>query len=221
MNIFKKFFFSMLFSLSSLSFAEISLSGNIAVTTDYIWRGLTQNAGDPSVSGGFDLEHDNGFYIGLWAANVSALNDTASDTVTLDDGTITTGSLELDGYLGFSGSLDENSGFDVGYIAYTYPGVDDWDFEEIYITFDFYGVYVTYADGVNDAFDYGEIGYSIDAGPGSFSISYGDYDENGTNYLVGYDWEVGDFTLGFYYSEYRDDDDATEDQDGGYFTISY
>ena len=221
MNTFKKFFFSMLFSLSSLSFAEISLSGNIAVTTDYIWRGLTQNAGDPSVSGGFDLEHDNGFYIGLWAANVSALNDTASDTVTLDDGTITTGSLELDGYLGFSGSLDENSGFDVGYIAYTYPGVDDWDFEEIYITFDFYGVYVTYADGVNDAFDYGEIGYSIDAGPGSFSISYGDYDENGTNYLVGYDWEVGDFTLGFYYSEYRDDDDATEDQDGGYFTISY
>ena len=55
--------------------------------------------------------------------------------------------MELDGYLGFSGSLDENSGFDVGYIAYTYPGVNAWDFEEIYITFDFYGVYLSYADG--------------------------------------------------------------------------
>ena len=56
MNTLKKLFFSILFSLSSISFAEVSLSGNIAVTTDYIWRGLTQNAGDPSVSGGFDLE---------------------------------------------------------------------------------------------------------------------------------------------------------------------
>ena len=223
MNTFKKLFFSILFSLSSISFAEVSLSGNIAVTTDYIWRGLTQNAGDPSVSGGFDLEHDSGFYIGLWAANVNALNtdDDGGTENDLNDDTISIGSMELDGYLGFSGSLDENSGFDVGYIAYTYPGVNAWDFEEIYVTFDFYGVYLTYADGVGDAADYGEIGYSIDAGPGSFSISYGDYDNNGTNYLVGYDWSVGDFTLGFYYSEYRDDDDATEDQDGGYFTISY
>ena len=160
MNTLKKLFFSILFSLSSISFAEVSLSGNVAVTTDYIWRGLTQNAGDPSVSGGFDLEHDSGFYIGLWAANVSALNDTAPETVTLDDGTITTGSMELDGYLGFTGSLDENSGFDVGYIAYTYPGVNAWDFEEIYITFDFYGVYLTYADGVGDAADYGELGFT-------------------------------------------------------------
>ena len=46
-----------------------------------------------------------------------------------------------------------------------------------------------------DINDYAEIGYSIDAGPGSFSISYGDYDKAGSNYLVGYDWNVGDFTL--------------------------
>ena len=142
MNTFKKLFFSILFSLSSISFAEVSLSGNIAVTTDYIWRGLTQNAGDPSVSGGFDLEHDSGFYIGLWAANVNALNtdDDGGTENDLNDDTISIGSMELDGYLGFSGSLDENSGFDVGYIAYTYPGVNAWDFEEIYVTFDFYGV---------------------------------------------------------------------------------
>ena len=31
---------------------------------------MTQNAGDPSVSGGFDLEDDSGFYLGVWAANV-------------------------------------------------------------------------------------------------------------------------------------------------------
>ena len=148
---------------------------------------MTQNAGDPSVSGGFDLEDDSGFYFGAWAANVLASDGTDS------------GSLELDGYLGYSGSFNDNAGYDVGYIAYTYPDVDSWDFEEVYISFDFYGVYVMYAAGEGTANNYGEIGYSVDAGPGSFSISYGDYENTGTNYLVGYDWTVGDFTLGFYY----------------------
>ena len=52
---------------------------------------MTQNAGDPSVSGGFDLEDDSGFYLGVWAANVAADDD---DTVA------GSGSMELDGYLG-------------------------------------------------------------------------------------------------------------------------
>mgnify|MGYP001345605116 FL=1 len=221
MNTLKKLLLTSLISLSSLSFGAVSLSGNVAVTTDYIWRGMTQNAGDPSVSGGFDLEEDSGFYLGIWAANVSALNDTAPDTATLDDGTITTGSLELDGYTGFAGSFNDDAGFDVGYIAYTYPGVKAWDFEEFYLTFDFFGAYVTYAAGLGSANDYTEVGYSIDAGPGSFSISYGDYDKSGSNYLVGYDWSIGDFTLGFYYSDYDADVGDASDQDGGYFTISY
>tara|TARA_B100000927_G_scaffold252312_1_gene217540 strand:- start:262 stop:927 length:666 start_codon:yes stop_codon:yes gene_type:complete len=221
MNTLKKLLFTSLISLSSFSFGAVSLSGNVAVTTDYIWRGMTQNAGDPSVSGGFDLEEDSGFYLGIWAANVSALNDTAPDTATLDDGTITTGSLELDGYTGFAGSFNDDAGFDVGYIAYTYPGVKAWDFEEFYLTFDFFGAYVTYAAGLGSANDYTEVGYSIDAGPGSFSISYGDYDKSGSNYLVGYDWSIGDFTLGFYYSDYDADAGDASDQDGGYFTISY
>ena len=129
-------------------------------------------------------------------------------------------SAELDGYFGFGGSFSDDAGYDVGFIAYTYPGYDTWDFEELYISFDFYGVYVMYAAGVDDAPDYTEIGYGIDAGPGSFSISYGDYDTKGTNTLVGYDWSVGDFTLGFYYSDFSADV-ASADEDGAYFTISY
>ena len=212
MNIIKKIIFVSLFSLSSFSFAETSLSGNVALTSDYVWRGMTQNAGDPSISGGFDLEHDSGFYLGAWAANVLA------DDV--DGDVLGSGSMELDGYFGFGGSFNDDAGYDVGFIAYTYPGYDTWDFEELYVSFDLYGVYVMYAAGVDDAPDYTEIGYGIDAGPGSFSISYGDYDTKGTNTLVGYDWSVGDFTLGFYYSDFSADV-ASADEDGAYFTISY
>ena len=115
MNILKKIFLSFTLSLSSLVFTDVSLSGNVGLTSDYIWRGMTQNAGDPSISGGFDLEDDSGFYLGLWAANVSADDD---DTVA------GSGSLELDGYLGYSGSFNEDAGYDIGYIAYTYPNYD-------------------------------------------------------------------------------------------------
>ena len=210
MNTLKKLFFVSLVSLSGLSFGAVSLSGNVSVTTDYVWRGMTQNAEDPSVSGGFDLEDDSGFYLGMWAANVLAAE--GSDT----------GSLELDGYLGFAGSFNDDAGYDVGYIAYTYPGVSAWDFEETYISFDFYGAYVSYAAGMGTGVnDYVEVGYSIDAGPGSFSISYGDYDKSGSNYLVGYDWSVGDFTLSFYYSDYDADAGEASDQDAAIFTISY
>ena len=91
-----------------------------------------------------------------------------------------------------------------------------------YISFDFYGAYVSYAAGMGTGVnDYVEVGYSVDAGPGSFSISYGDYDKSGSNYLVGYDWSVGDFTLSFYYSDYDADAGEASDQDAAIFTISY
>ena len=222
MNTFKKLFFASLLSISSFSFAEVSLSGNIAVTTDYVWRGMTQNAEDPSVSGGFDLEHSSGFYIGLWAANVLAANtDLGADGAEGGGDDVTsTGSMELDGYLGFAGSFNDDAGYDIGYIAYTYPGVDAWDFEELYFSVDFFGAYVMYAAGIDDAADYYEVGYGIDAGPGSFSISYGDYDGMGTNYLIGYDWSVGDFTIGFAYTDFSGDV-AANDYDTAILTISY
>ena len=225
MNTFKKLFFASLISISSFSFAEVSLSGHVAVTTDYVWRGMSQNAEDPSVSGGFDLEHSSGFYIGLWAANVLASNtdlgaDNAEGGAGANADVTSTGSMELDGYLGFAGSFNDDAGYDIGYIAYTYPGVDAWDFEELYFSVDFFGAYVMYAAGIDAAADYYEVGYGIDAGPGSFSISYGDYDGMGTNYLIGYDWSVGDFTIGFAYTDFNADV-AANDYDTAILTISY
>ena len=131
--------------------------------------------------------------------------------------------MEFDGYLGYASSFNDDAGYDIGYIAYTYPGYDVWDFEEIYVSFDFYGVYVMYSAGMDSANDYYELGYGIDVGPGSFSVSYGDYEDTGSNYLIGYDWGVGDFTLGFYFWDFSVDDanSAGADDDGAYFTISY
>ena len=63
----------------------------------------------------------------------------------------------------------------------------------------------SYSDGNNNGPSYSEIAYSVEAGPGSVTVSYGEYEDNGDNTLVGYDWNVGEFTLGFYYFDYEDD----------------
>jgi len=185
-----------------------TISANVALSSDYIWRGITQTNGDMALSGGFDLEAGNGFYFGTWASNAN----------------VGAASIEFDLYLGFAGEMAENMTYDIGYISVMYPGNDAADFEEAYIAFNFYGLNILYSDGQNNGPSYSEISYSVDAGPGAFNISYGEYEDTGDNTLVGYDWGVGDFTIGFYYFDYEDDGatatgDAPDD-DGAYVSIS-
>ena len=195
---------SMFLILSSYASA-VEISSNVGLSSDYIWRGMSQTKGDLSVNGGFDLSTDMGFYIGTWASNAN----------------YTGTSMELDIYLGFSGEMAENMTYDVGYISVIYPGNDSLDFEEAYVGFNIYGLSILYSDGQNDMPSYSEIGYSVDAGPGSFSISYGEYEDNGDNSLVGYDWNVGDFSLGFYYFDFEaDSNSANVDDDGAYVSLS-
>ena len=100
--------------------AEGEWSGNVALTTDYVWRGVTQSAGDWAIQGGFDYAN-GGFYAGTWASNVDFGDD--SDT-----------NLEIDFYGGYSGELSGGLGWDVGAIYYVYPdsSESDLDFFEVY-----------------------------------------------------------------------------------------
>ena len=89
-----------------------------------------------------------------------------------------------------------------------------------YIGFDIYGLSILYSDGQNNGPSYSQVGYSTEAGPGSFSISFGEYEDTGDNTLVGYDWGVGDFTIGFYYYDFEADAAGSmSDDDGAYVSI--
>ena len=193
---------SMFLILSSYASA-VEISGNVALSSDYIWRGMTQTDGDVALSGGFDLTTDMGFYAGTWASNQSLAPNA---------------SMELDVYLGFAGEMAENMTYDVGYISIQYPGNDAADFEEAYIAFNIYGLNILYSDGQDDGPSYAELAYSLDVGPGTFNISYGEYEDNGDNALVGYDWGIGGFDIGFYYYDYQAEA-AVNDDDGAYISI--
>lgn len=95
--------------------AEGEFSGNVALTTDYVWRGVSQNDENPAIQGGFDYAN-GAFYAGTWASIV-------------DFGGA---NMELDLYGGFAGELEGGLGWDVGVIGYLYPDADDLDFLEIY-----------------------------------------------------------------------------------------
>ena len=90
--------------------AEGTITGNVALATDYVFRGISQTEGGPAISGGFD--YVNGmFYAGTWASNVAAA-------------TISSGGLELDVYGGVTPTLGPVA-FNFGVLGYFYPGADD------------------------------------------------------------------------------------------------
>jgi uncharacterized protein (TIGR02001 family) len=97
-----------------------TVTGNIGLFSQYVFRGLTQTNEEPALQGGMDYSHASGFYAGTWGSNVSWLRDTgSSSTSAYSSG----GSLELDIYGGFKGSIGKTDfGYDVGLLYYWYPG---------------------------------------------------------------------------------------------------
>tara|TARA_Y100000022_G_C13178699_1_gene342254 strand:- start:9 stop:686 length:678 start_codon:yes stop_codon:yes gene_type:complete len=151
-----------------------SIEGNVGITSDYIWRGMTQSDGESSFSGGIDISTDGGFYAGTWVGDVK---DTAG----------TGASYELDVYVGYAGEAGSIS-YDVGYIQYMYPDVDaDQDFGEVYVGLGTGPVSVTYyyeVDNDDGSVDSGDNTYlSFDASTDisedwGVSLHYGIYDKD-------------------------------------------
>ena len=173
-----------LFPISQVFGAEVS--GNIALTTDYKFRGISQSDSAPSVQGGFDIAFDNGAYIGTWGAAVDF--DCAIDTC----GGLN-GGIELDYYAGFASDISDSVSFDIGYIYYDYPQDEGLlgDYGEIYgsLSFGDFGIGMNYSDeywGETGKFTYTYATYSMALSESvalDLLVGSGDYDEAG--YLDG------------------------------------
>ncbi|MCG7541039.1 hypothetical protein EXT48_16795 [Pseudoalteromonas sp. CO348] len=97
--------------------AHAEVTANIAASSNYYWRGITQTDDGAAVSGGLDYSNESGFYAGTWVSNID-FGDSAS--------------YEMDLYAGYAGEIKGMS-FDFGYIHYAYPDASgDIDFGEIY-----------------------------------------------------------------------------------------
>ncbi len=106
------------------SFYGFTPSASVALTTDYMWRGVSQSNNDPAIQGSFDLSHESGLYVGAWGSNVEFGDQNTS--------------MELDVYGGFSRDTDFGGilpfafTYDLGVLRYEYTASPDSGFTELY-----------------------------------------------------------------------------------------
>ncbi len=198
--------------------ADVELSANVALVSDYRFRGISQSDEDFAVQGGFDAAFEQGFYIGTWGSSVDFDSNGAAD-----------GSLELDYYAGWAGNLgDSDVGLDVGAIYYDYPGDSGGfgDYWELYasVSLSDFSLGVAYSDdyyGETDEFWYLSGDYSMalsDEFSLSFHLGYNMLEENGgflatdtddyTDYSVtlSYAWSGIDFSVAYVGTDLDEED---------------
>lgn len=101
-----------------------TLTGNVGLFSEYVFRGLTQTNEKPALQGGFDYAHSSGIYAGVWASNVSWISDpcnvAANQAAMLG---CPSASLEIDTYIGYKNTFGKSDwGYDLGFLRYNYPG---------------------------------------------------------------------------------------------------
>ena len=98
---------------------NLKLTGSLAATSDYVFRGITQSNEDTATQGAINFGQATGPYLGLWGSNVD-----------FNDGDETQLELDLSG--GYKWAWGPAS-LDAGVIYYAYPGADsglDYDYWE-------------------------------------------------------------------------------------------
>ena len=113
---------------------EVVVTGNVALATDYTFRGVSQTDESPAVQGGLDLTAGS-FYAGTWASNINFGTGGAN--------------LELDVYGGYKTAIGAVN-LDFGVIGYLYPGASD-DAAEL----DYWEGYVKPSIALSDQFTLG------------------------------------------------------------------
>ena len=108
-------------STAAVGEEDSPFSANLALTTDYVFRGYTQTSEDLAIQGGIDWAGPGGWYLGTWGSS-------------LDFGPGDSASTEVDFYGGYTWEANGVS-YDAGLIYYAYPGSDSeagYDFFEAY-----------------------------------------------------------------------------------------
>lgn len=182
--------------VASSAASAVELSGNVALTTDYVWRGMSQTDNGAAIQGGFDADLGAGLYAGVWGSNVDFDDDA---------------SLELDAYAGWAGEFS-GVGVDVGVIHYHYSDEESSNFNEVYLGLSMGPVSLTHSIGFdtgsestgdNDFGDYTDLGLDLGEYAGvAFGAHLGHYDlkDGDDDYsdwkltastgFIGADWEL-------------------------------
>jgi len=164
--------------------SESPVTWSLALTSDYVFRGVTQTDYDPAFQAGLTYSWDNGLYVGAWTSNVDFADDLGPE-------------IEFDTYIGWSHDLSEDWNIDLSLVHYAYIGEHE-DYGNI-----------DYAEVIGKA-TWSEmlsltLAYAPDYSNADFSSFYAN---------VGGEWELGnEFSLnaGIGHTEFSDDNGSYTD----------
>lgn len=184
------------FVASALTFmagisAAAEASGYVALTTDYVFRGVTYSDGQAAFQLGGDIAFESGVYVGAWGSTVDIESPNGS----------TQRDLQVDYYAGYALPVSSNVTLGGNIVLYTFPGADgpvDYDYAEYSLSLNFDdSLWLEYAYAP-DLFDFGAathnyslfgelpLGqeFTVDAGVGYYDL--GELSDSGYSY-----WELG------------------------------
>lgn len=164
---------------------------NVAVTSDYRYRGYSQSNLKPALQGGADYTHNpSGLYAGTWLSTIKWIKDSGGDA-----------NVEWDIYAGKRGEIVKDVSYDIGGLAYVYP---DNSLPTNANTFELYGqvgygpVYAKYSVSTTNLFGapdskhsgYLDVGFSYDVYDGyTLGLHVGHQNiKNGASYS---DYKIG------------------------------
>jgi uncharacterized protein (TIGR02001 family) len=202
--------------------SDWTFAGNFGLSSEYLYRGIAQTDRKPAVSGGFDLTHASGFYLGNWDSTISWISGDLTQSGQ------TSAPIEMDFYGGYKFEVVKDVTLDLGVLQYYYPvagvkPVTNPDTLELYVagsygpatlkyshsTGNLFGTANSKGSGYLDlslSFDLGSgftvaphVGHQKVAGSANTNLTYTDYNVKVTKDLSG--WGV---SLGYYGTNAKD-----------------
>ena len=210
MHIIIKFLLLLSISFSLYSESEIELSLN----SDSIWRGITQNNGNATLSAEINFALDNGFFSGATFENCC---DESTDYPNKEFGYM----------FGYQKDLNKTLNISINYLGTNYPDSKIDNFDEVEFNLSFRDLTISYFIGLDNFPDYYEISYRYPFFNNFLSLSIGDFDSysndtnsNGLNYSLGVETLQSDFKIKVYYYYLNANGKSDQDDDGIVLSIS-
>ena len=238
MNAWKKMLGVAVVTTAPMAASAGEISGNVAWTTDYSFRGVSQTNEKMAVQGGFDYGFESGAYVGVWASNVNFDDVRLTDPVEAAASNSSENSTETDYYVGYAFNASESVSVDLSVWHFTYPGAESASNYQEYVAsvsvadFTFGLVYSPdyFGDGNGDAtvisVDYSlalQENMSLDFHVGQTTTDEEgivDDDDSYVDYLIGLNYDVAGVTLSLAYVGTDIGSGSDNDEDRAIFTIS-
>lgn len=175
-----------------------TLTANVGLFSQYVFRGITYTNERPALQGGFDYAHASGAYLGIWGTNV-------------DDAGLYGNTLEIDLYGGFANTIgDTGIGYNLGFLQFYYPDNDKIagqspNTTELNAALSYKWFTLKYSRAVTDFFGLN----SVSLGDGKGDTKGSDYWELNFNYVLPKDINLA-LHVGHQTVEDRSDYDYTD-----------